>query len=102
MQIDAVYFLAVFFVLIFFFADMIDIIKKTSGECDQVEGDLSVRYLGSSTGDEDGSLDSLCSLSQPQSYLAMYFVMVRMICRFICIIVRCSYAFFVSRVRLVD
>lgn len=77
MQIYAANYLAVFSVLIFFFTDMVDIIKKTSGECDQVEGDLSVRHLGSSTSDEDGSLNSLCSLSQPQSYLAMYFVMVR-------------------------
>lgn len=77
MKPDVAIYLAVFFVLIFFFADMIDIVKKTSGECDQAEGDLNVRYLGGSTGDEDGSLESFCSLSQPQSYLAMYFVMVR-------------------------
>ncbi len=82
---------------------MIDIIKKTSGECDQVEADLSVRYLGSSTGDEDGSLDSLCSLSQPQSYLAMYFVMVRIDVSFRSMVL--SFGVFLclcSHVRLVD
>jgi len=55
---------------------MIDIVKKTTGECDNVEGDPSNRFLAN-TSDEDSELNSFCSLSQPQSYLAMYFVMVR-------------------------
>ena len=55
---------------------MIDIVKKTTGECEYVEGDPSNRFLAS-TSDEDSELNSFCSLSQPQSYLAMYFVMVR-------------------------
>jgi len=70
-------FMAIFFVLIFFFADMIDIVKKTTGECDTIEGDSSNRYLGSTSDEGGDDLNSFCSLSQPQSYLAMYFVMVR-------------------------
>ena len=55
------YFLTIFLVAIFFFADMIDIVKKTSGEC---EGEI------------DSSLETFCELTPLQSYLAMYGVMI--------------------------
>lgn len=54
-----------FLISIFFFADMIDIVKKTSGECDSIDEDM------------DGSLETFCSLTPLQSYLSMYSVMVR-------------------------
>lgn len=54
-----VYFLMIFLVAIFFFADMVDVVKKTSGDCD---------------GLEDG-YDTFCSLTPLQTYLAMYGIM---------------------------
>jgi len=64
MQIAATlkYFMVIFLIGIFFFADMIDIVKKTSGECDNVDGDMD--------------LEAFCSLTPLQSYLAMYGVMI--------------------------
>lgn len=59
------YFLAVFLISIFFFADMVDIVKKTSGECDFVDGEI------------EGSLETFCSLTPLQTYLSMYAIMVR-------------------------
>ena len=57
--------LSSFLVSIFFFADMIDIVKKTSGDCDFVDGE-----------EMDSSLETFCSLTPLQSYLAMYGVMI--------------------------
>ena len=59
------YFVAIFLIAIFFFADMIDIVKKTSGECENVDGEM------------DSSLETFCSLTPLQTYLAMYGIMVR-------------------------
>lgn len=53
------YFIALFLISIFFFADMITITKQTSGECDM--------------DDESG----FCTTNQVHSYLAMYGIMVR-------------------------
>mmetsp|Transcript_1103 Transcript_1103/g.2297 ORF Transcript_1103/g.2297 Transcript_1103/m.2297 type:complete len:938 (-) Transcript_1103:62-2875(-) len=58
------YFLAIFLIAIFFFADMIDIVKKTSGDCNDVDGAM------------DSSLETFCSLTPLQTYLAMYGVMI--------------------------
>lgn len=58
------YFLIIFVITIFFFADMIDIVKKTSGECNDVDGAM------------DSSLETFCSLTPLQTYLAMYGVMI--------------------------
>ena len=44
---------------------MIDIVKKTSGDCDFAEGE-----------EMDSSLETFCSLTPLQSYLAMYGVMI--------------------------
>ena len=54
------YFITIFLISIFFFADMIDIVKKTSGDCDYVDGEV------------DNDLETFCSLTPLQSYLAMY------------------------------
>mmetsp|Transcript_35905 Transcript_35905/g.61257 ORF Transcript_35905/g.61257 Transcript_35905/m.61257 type:complete len:284 (-) Transcript_35905:294-1145(-) len=43
---------------------MVDIIKKTSGECEDFDAE------------EGGSLEAFCSLTPPQAYLAMYAVMI--------------------------
>ena len=59
------YFITIFLISIFFFADMIDIVKKTSGDCDYVDGEA------------DNDLETFCSLSPLQSYLAMYGVVSR-------------------------
>ncbi|KAL7543156.1 hypothetical protein ACHAXR_013255 [Thalassiosira sp. AJA248-18] len=58
------YFLAIFLISIFFFADMIDIVKKTSGECDHFDGEM------------DSGLEAFCSLTPLQSYLSMYAIMI--------------------------
>mmetsp|Transcript_38226 Transcript_38226/g.80420 ORF Transcript_38226/g.80420 Transcript_38226/m.80420 type:complete len:864 (+) Transcript_38226:37-2628(+) len=58
------YFLFIFLGTIFFFADMVDIIKKTSGECEDFDGQ------------EDSSLEVFCSLTPLETYLAMYGVMI--------------------------
>ena len=44
---------------------MIDIVKKTSGDCEYIEGN-----------ETDDSIESFCSLTPLQSYLAMYGVMI--------------------------
>ena len=44
---------------------MVDIVKKTSGECEYVDGELV-----------DSSLENFCSLTPLQTYLAMYGVMI--------------------------
>jgi len=54
------YFITIFLISIFIFADMIDIVKKTSGDCDYVDGEA------------DNDLETFCSLTPLQSYLAMY------------------------------
>jgi len=59
------YFLTIFLIVIFFFGDMIDIVKKTSGDCENIDGD-----------ETDDSIESFCSLTPLQSYLAMYGVMI--------------------------
>lgn len=72
------YFLAVFGIAIFMFADMLDLVKKTSGECARDGGEA------------ESSLETFCSLTPLQTYLAMYGIMVScapnsLLCCLICL-----------------
>ncbi|KAL9186107.1 hypothetical protein ACHAXT_005345 [Thalassiosira profunda] len=59
------WFVTIFCVAIFFFADMVDIVKKTSGDCEFADGE-----------EVDSSLETFCSLTPLQTYLGMYGILI--------------------------